>query len=212
MSKNKYHEEIKEQIVEDADGNVTTTTTRKTKAIIKSDEPEYIKLYTKMWLEFNEVPDKWRPLFMALVTRMSYASLKDKTGGQIVHTIGTTAQAIIEECGWKNKDTLYRGLQALCECNAIRKISRGEYQINPQYAGKGGWHYSEKEQHGGVSDLIAKFSFKNRTVDTTIIWASTDKQEIGHGADQVIATETKITPLQMTTDELEVEREKAVNE
>ena len=201
----KYHEKTKEQIIEDADGNITTTTTRETKAIIKSDEPDYIKLYTKMWCEFNGIPDKWRPLFLALVTRMSFASLKDKTGGQIVHTIGTAAQVIIDECGWRSKDTLYRGLQALCDCGAIKKLSRGEYQINPQYAGKGTWHYNAKEQRGGVSELVAKFTFSDKSVDTKIIWASADKREIGHGADQVIATESKITPLpgQMTTDELE---------
>jgi len=163
----KYQQETKEHTVEDAEGNITTTTTTKTKAILKNDEPDYIKLYTKMWCEFNMIPDKWRPLFFALVCRMSYASLKDETGGQIVHTIGSTGKAIIEECGWKNKDTLYRGLQALCECEAIKKISRGEYQINPQYAGKGPWHYNAKENRGGVSELVAKFDFKNKNTRKT---------------------------------------------
>jgi len=190
----KYQQETKEHTVEDAEGNITTTTTTKTKAILKNDEPDYIKLYTKMWCEFNMIPDKWRPLFFALVCRMSYASLKDETGGQIVHTIGSTGKAIIEECGWKNKDTLYRGLQALCECEAIKKISRGEYQINPQYAGKGPWHYNAKENRGGVSELVAKFDFKNKKVDTKIVWASTDKQEIGHKADEVVILEKHITP------------------
>lgn len=189
----KYHQETKEHIVEDADGNITTTTTTKTKAIMKSDEPDYIKLYTKMWCEFNGIPDKWRPLFMALVCRMSYASLKSEAGGQIVHTVGSTGKAITEECGWKNKDTLYRGLQALCECGAIKKLSRGEYQINPQYAGKGPWHYNAKEERGGVSELIAKFDFREKRVDTKIVWASTNKQEIGNDADEVIVTERTIT-------------------
>lgn len=193
----KYQQETKEHIVEDAEGNITTTTTTKTKAILKNDEPDYIKLYTKMWCEFNAIPDKWRPLFFALVCRMSYASLKDETGGQIVHTIGSTGKAIIEECGWKNKDTLYRGLQALCECEAIKKISRGEYQINPQYAGKGPWHYNAKENRGGVSELVAKFDFKNKKVNTKIVWASTDKQEIGRNADEVVILEKHITPEQL---------------
>lgn len=128
---------------------------------------------------------------MALVCRMSYANLKSQEGGQTVCTIGSIGKSIVEECGWKNKETLYRGLQALCDCNAIKKISRGEYQINPNYAGKGPWHYNSKEDRGGVENLIAKFNFADKTVETQILWASTDEEEIGP-SDEVIATESTV--------------------
>lgn len=128
---------------------------------------------------------------MALVCRMSYANLNDSGGGQTVCTIGSIGASIVTECGWKNKDTLYRGLQALCECNAIKKINRGEYQINPNYAGKGPWRYNAKEERGGVENLIAKFSFADKTVDTQIVWVSSDEDEIG-AEDSVIATKSII--------------------
>lgn len=190
----KYHEKITEHITEDAEGNQTVTQTTEIKAITANDEPDYIKLYTRMWCEFNGIQEKWRPLFLALVCRMSYASLKSSTGGQVVYTIGTNAEEIMQECGWKTKDPLYRGLNALCDCNAIRKIGRGQYQINPSYAGRGPWRYNAAQEQGGVRDLVAKFSFADKKVETDIIWGSTDKRQIGHAADEVLCTETRVSP------------------
>lgn len=188
----KYHDEIKSTEIIDENGNVTTTTTRVTKQIRDRDEPDYIKLYTKMWCEFNRVPEKWRTLFFALVCRMSYASLApDANGGQVVYTVGQIANTIAQECGWKTTDPLYRGLKALCECEAIRKLGRGVYQINPQYAGRGPWRYNAATERGGVKDLIAKFSFADGTVDTEIVYASTDKEEIGHAGELVATRVTK---------------------
>lgn len=188
-----YYEKKLERTKEDADGNVTVETTLEQKSIVKNEEPDYIKLYTRMWCEFNQIPEKWRPLFLALVCRMTYASLDSSTGGQIVYTVGPNAQDIMAECGWKTKDPLYRGLKALSDCDAIHQVARGAYQISPHYAGRGTWRYNANLKQGGVKDLIAKFDFVNHTVDTEVEWSSTDKHEIGD-ADQVVATKTVITP------------------
>lgn len=180
-----FYEEIQEHTKEDAEGNITVDTVRKTKNVKKSDEPDYIKIYTNMWSEFNQIPIKWWRLFFALARRMSYADLpasnnsneKENYGGQTVFTGGLTAKAICEECGWKALNTLYQGLQALQDYGAIRKVgvTRGIYQINPQYAGRGGWYYSPHDEQGGISNLIATFNFRDKTVDTRIVWA-TDNQ------------------------------------
>lgn len=178
-----FYEEIQEHTKEDAEGNITVDTVRKTKNVKKSDEPDYIKIYTNMWSEFNQIPIKWRLLLLALAHRMSYADLpagdnpneKKDYGGQTVITSGKAGQAICKECGWKTTDPLYRGLQALQECGAIRKIERAIYQVNPQYAGRGGWYYSPHDEQGGISNLVATFNFRDKTVDTRIVWA-TDNQ------------------------------------
>lgn len=170
----KYHEETKQHTVEDSNGNITVDTTTTTKAISGSTEPDYIKLYTRMWCEFNGIPDKWRPLFMALVCRMGYADIKSASGGQTVYTIGSNATAIMADCGWSRRETMYRGLQALCDCNAIRKVGRGEYQINPQYAGRGEWKYNPRLERGGIEDLVATFNFGAGTVSTKIAWTPDD--------------------------------------
>lgn len=188
----KYYEHSTEHIKEDANGNITSHKTSETKSFITNDEPDYIKIYTKMWCEFNNVPEKWRTLFLSLVCRMNYANLNSPTGGQTVYTIGSNAEAIKQECGWKTNDPLYRGLKVLCDCGAIRKIGRGEYQINPQYAGRGTWRYNAKDNQGGIKDIVAKFSFKNKNVETKITWAETNENIIGKNTDQVIATETTI--------------------
>lgn len=155
----------------DAEGNETTTTIAKTTNIERNNEPDYIKLYTKMWCEYNGIPEQWRELFLQLVVRMSYASSLDKTGGQIVSVIGVTVSEINSYFHWKTRTQLTHGLKALCDCNAIKRIGRGQYQINPQYAGRGEWKYNPRLERGGVEDLVAKFNFRDKTVETQIVWA-----------------------------------------
>lgn len=211
-----FYEEIQEHTKEDAEGNITVDTVRKMKNVKKSDEPDYIKIYTNMWSEFNQIPKKWTALFFALARRMSYADLstgdnpdeKENYGGQLVFTGGLTAEAIRKECGWKTTDPLYRGLQALQECGAIRKVGtgRGMYQVNPQYAGRGGWYYSSRDEQGGISNLIATFNFRDKTVETHIVWSTDNQRKTEEEAmermkaqikkayaTEIVATHTKIS-------------------
>lgn len=162
---------------EDADGNITTSTTEKTSSIEHNNEPDYIKLYTKMWCEFNQIPDVYRNLFIELVSRMSYCNASDLENSQLVNTGKPWSDAIMKTLGWKSA-MYFRGLKALSECGAIKKVARSVYQINPSYAGKGEWKYNPRLNRGGVEDLIATFSFKNGQVQTDIIWADdgTDSQ------------------------------------
>lgn len=171
----KYYEQIQQKIHEDANGNITTDTAIQSREV-KSSEPDYIKLYTKLWFDAKNIPDKYLKLFISLVCRMTYANPNSLAGGQIVYTIGHTGKAIMEECNWKTKDAFYKGLQALCDCNAIKKLGRGEYQINPEYAGKGPWRYNPKLDQGGIENIIATFNLKDKKVDTKIVWADDGKE------------------------------------
>lgn len=163
------------QEILDVDGNIQqqrTTTTQDTVNIGRNNEPDYIKLYTKMWCEFNRIPDTYRNLFWELVTRMSYCDSSDLPHSQLVNTGAPWSESIMKNLGWKSKAMYQRGLQALCACDAIRKVGRGVYQINPNYAAKGEWRYNPRLQRGGVEDLVATFSFKDGKVDTKIVWAA----------------------------------------
>lgn len=164
-------------IREDAEGNITKDTVEKTSKIEKSDEPDYIKLYTNTWCEFNKIPITWRPLFLELITRMTYCNTKDLKNSQIVQTGSIFGDSIKESLNIGQRQ-YQKGLKALTECNAIRKIKdkRGVYQINPNYAGKGEWKYNPKYARGGIEDLKATFDFVNHTVETSITWAE-DGQE-----------------------------------
>lgn len=155
----------------DAEGMEQTTTVEKTRALERSTEPDYIKLYTRMWCEFNGIPEKWRPLFLELATRMTYANKADLSTSQTVYTGEPFATAICSALGWKQKDSLMKGLKALKDCGAIRKVNRAVYQINPSYAGRGEWKYNPKFTRGGVEDLVATFNFREGTVETNILWA-----------------------------------------
>lgn len=146
--------------------------------VIKSgnDEPDYIKLYTKMWCEFNSIPTKYHQLFLSLAMRMSYANSINtaEKGGQMVFTGKPIREAIMAECGWKSRDAYQKGLQALVKAGAIRQIARGCYQINPLYAGRGQWCYNPNRKNGGVKDLIAEFDFAKGTNKTRIVYVDAD--------------------------------------
>lgn len=158
----------------DEEGNEKTTTKETTKKIERSNEPDYIKLYTKVWCEFNQIPNQWRLLFLELITRMSYTNSNDLKHSQIVATGGPTKEAICKTFNWKS-NMYQKGLKALKETGAIKQISRGFYQINPNYAGRGEWKYNPKLERGGIEDLKATFDFKNKTIDLNIIWADDGK-------------------------------------
>ena len=170
MANNKYLKKTETVIREDADGNVTSSTVETTTNIQRNDEPDYIKLYTKMWCEFNDIPMAYRELFLQLVTRMTYCNSADLGNSQLVNTGKPWSDSIMTALGWK-KSMYMKGLSELCKHNAIRKVGRGVYQINPQYAGRGEWKYNPRLERGGVEDLIAKFNFKDKSVDTKIVWA-----------------------------------------
>lgn len=144
----------------------------------KDREPDYIKLYTTIWFDFHRFPMKYRELFIQLAIRMSYCNSNDIAHSQIVAVIGDIKDAIVSACGWKTDDPLWKGLKALCECGAIKKRSRGCYQINPEFAGKGSWKYNEKEKQGGIKDLIATFNFTEKSVDTHFIFHDNEKENI----------------------------------
>lgn len=155
----------------DENGHEQTTILEQTIKRERSEEPDYIKLYTNMWCEFNEIPVVYRPLFLSLISRMSYCNSNDLDNSQLVNTGKPWSESIMKECGWTSSDSLMKGLKALVKCEAIKKVGRGVYQINPSYAGRGQWKYNPRLAQGGIEDLIATFNFKNKTVSTKIVWA-----------------------------------------
>lgn len=171
-----YSNKTTETFTDDS-GSIRTTTKESTSKLEASTEPDFIKIYTQMWCEFNQIPETYRELFFQLAIRMNYCTASDLEHSQIVITYGSTKTAIQEALGWKDA-MYYKGLNELCKCGAIKKISRSEYQINPQYAARGQWKYNPRLNQGGVEDLVAVFNFKNKTVETQVVWADdgTDSQ------------------------------------
>ena len=193
----------------DIEGNIIAEQKNETtRTIGRNNEPDYIKLYTRMWCEFNQIPEVYRELFLQLIMRMSYCNSSDLGNSQTVYTGKPIADSIMQVLGWK-KRMYQRGLAALCACGAIRRLARGVYQINPSYAGKGEWCYNPRLDRGGVEDLVATFDFKNGTVDTKIVWGDDGstanmntvmREGMNVNADDrtVLKSSSKVIPGQMT--------------
>lgn len=169
----------------DKDNNVIATKeTRKTRKVKPLGEPDYIKLYTKVWCEFNDIPTAYRNLFLELAMRMSYSNSSDLEHSQLVYTGKPFSDAICKSLGWQYR-MFQKGITVLNRCGAIRRVTRGVYQINPSYAGRGGWRYNPQLKQGGIENLVATFDFKNGTVDASFVWADTEESEYGHEQTEV---------------------------
>lgn len=180
MAKIQETVEIHEKVNENNEV-INKTVNRTTRKIDALGEPDYIKLYTRVWCEFNSIPVPYRNLFLQLAIRMSYADANNLSESQVVHTSKPTSDSICKVLGWK--DNMYqKGLKVLCDCGAIRRVNRGAYQINPSYAGRGAWRYNPRLEQGGVEDLVATFNFKKGTVEASFTWGDES------GNEQVIQT------------------------
>lgn len=153
---------------EDSEGNVSIDTKETTFQALA--EPDYIKIYTKMWCTFKEIPEVYQKLFLELVVRMTYCNSSDLEHSQLVSTCMPWSAEIQKTLNWQPR-MYQRGLKALCDFGALKKVNRGVYQVNPQFAGKGAWKYNPKANQGGVKDLMATFNFKEQTVEQNIVWA-----------------------------------------
>lgn len=140
------------------------------KAISKDTEPDYIKIYTAMFFEFKQFPTQYRELFLQLAMHMTYCNAEDLEGSQLVCVSGYIKKKIMIACGWTSESSLTKGLKALCKCGAIRRVARGQYQVNPEFAGRGAWRYNSKLKQGGLKDLVATFQFSDCSVQTDFIY------------------------------------------
>lgn len=174
MLNNKINEYKEITTVVDSNGNCNTTTIERTSKITKSTEPNYIKLYIDSWCEFNRIKLRLRPLFLELVARMTYANSQDMNTSQIVHTGIPTSTTIMKNLKIK-QSTYSQYLRELVACNAIKRLSRGIYQINPKFAGRGLWKYNPSYGSGGIKDLKSNFNCLDGKIETKIIWADDNK-------------------------------------
>jgi hypothetical protein len=170
--------------------NGETHITSKETTVSREQEPDYIKIYTKMWCEFNAIPVNCRELFFQLAIRMTYCSSDDINRSQIVCVGKIFRDDIKRACGWATDNTFYDAMRTLCKCNAIHKIAPSYYQINPSYAGKGQWKYNPKTKQGGIKDLVAIFDFANGSVDTNIVFEHNEGSSIGEDDSNYDLTES----------------------
>lgn len=95
-----------------------------------------IILNAHTWIHDNKIPVQWRALFLELACRMNERALPFPADRQIVLTSALWREPVMKALGWdvNSRSRFQKGLKALCECGAIRRVSQGVYEINPQYA------------------------------------------------------------------------------
>ncbi|MBR4026903.1 MAG: hypothetical protein IKJ01_05020 [Lachnospiraceae bacterium] len=160
----------------DENGNERINIIESTKKREKLTEPDYIKLYTPIWKDNNQIPKAYKLLFINLATYMSYCNKSDLRNTQLVN-IMLYGDKICQDMGWKSKDSLMKGLKVLCKCGALYRVKRGFYQINPLYIGKGEWKYNPKYNRGGIEDYLNIFTtnLQNKNIITQTVWADNGK-------------------------------------
>lgn len=173
----------------DKDGNLVDQIIQE-KSIQRDQEPDYIKIYTAMFFEFKQFPTQYRELFLQMAMNMTYCNSDDLDNSQLVYVSGHTKKKIMKACGWTNESSLTKGLKKLCDCGAIRRTGKGEYQINPQFAGRGAWRYNNKLKQGGIKDLIANFQFATGSVQTAFIYADEEEYDTPEQVTYVAATKS----------------------
>ena len=94
------------------------------------NEPSYVKLYIDDLTTLLKVPEGPKSLIWLLVKHMSY-------DGVIAITAGTRDRM---STNLGIKETTFRNyLSQLTHSDILKRIGRGEYELNPNYFAKGEW-------------------------------------------------------------------------
>lgn len=118
---------------------------------IRSDEPDFIKLYLDTVSVFMGIEKSGNQLLAYLLPTMSFASEQ-----QICRLTSWDRKQIQEQTGM-TQATISRQLRALEDKQILRKLGEGAYQVNPHIAGRGSWK--------DIKTLRATFDYINRTIE-----------------------------------------------
>lgn len=155
----------------------------------QSPEPSFIKLYLDCLCSFKGISKSLNPILIELLQHMSFASLQDPEGGQIIYLNAELKRRIAKNTN-KTVKRIEQALTDFVKANVLKRIAIGTYQVNANLFGRGEWK--------DIKNIRAKFDFANGTIDAEII--KTDEQEI------------QKTPSERLTDDLANFHDKQIQE
>ena len=117
-------------VVDRETGEVIDITSSKT--IKYKAGAHYLKVFCEHPLFREKMPHSTRTLLHAVASMVPYASLPS----QCIHLSGAALEGIEKDYDLSTS-TIKRGLKWLCEHDAIRRIGRGTYQVNPYLYARG---------------------------------------------------------------------------
>lgn len=126
----------------------------------RTPEPDFIKLYLDCVATFTGISKSLNPILFELLKHMSYASVYDIHGGQIIYLNAALKQQIAAV----NNVTVKRVEQALTNFvknDILKRVATGTYQVNPNIFGRGNWK--------DIKNIRSTFDFGNKTIKTEII-------------------------------------------
>ena len=104
--------------------------TKSAKVMRLPSEPAFVKLYIDDLSAILRIPDGPKSLIWLLVRQMTYDGIIPVTAG--------TRRRMSEELGIK--ETTFRNyLSKLTHSDVLKRVERGEYELNPNLFGKGDW-------------------------------------------------------------------------
>lgn len=140
------------------------------KVITKGDEPNYVKLYLDTLLTFKSLSKTLNPILMEFLKYMSYASVYDPNGGQVIFVNAEMKRRIAMQTG-KTVKRIEQAITEFVKANVFKRIATGTYQVNPSLFGKGDWK--------DIKSIRATFDFNTGEIITDIdneIACSLEKQ------------------------------------
>lgn len=151
--------EVQDTVTDVVTGEILTTT-RKTVSKVSS-EPDFIKLYYKTMLAFNDIDNIPLDFILSISGFMNYSN----DGDPIIFTNNKLVKEIVcKNCGIK--DSMYAKYVKRCVESGLlipTKNYKGVYEVNPFFIAKGKWDSIKQLQT--TYDFINGKWMKLETVD-----------------------------------------------
>lgn len=123
-------------------------------------EPEYIKLYIDCVLTFNGLRKGLNPIFLAFMPYMSYADMKNPSGGQVLF-INKAMKNIIAKKLNLGMDSINKAISEFTKAGLFKRLAVGMYQVNPKIVGRGEWK--------DIRNIRATFDFASKEIVADIL-------------------------------------------
>lgn len=158
----------------------------------QSPEPNFIKLYLDCLCSFKGISKSLNPILLELLQHMSFASLQDPEGGQIIYLNAELKRRIAKSTN-KTVKRIEQALTDFVKANVLKRIAVGTYQVNANLFGRGEWK--------DIKNIRAKFDFANGIIDAEII--KTNEQEIQKAPSERLTDDlTNFNDKQVSEDQL----------